>query len=65
MISTCSLPSHSVMRFSKTSVGQVSPGTDSTARNSREALDLAFHVGFAALDDEVVGVAAGDDVLGL
>ena len=35
MISTCSLPSHSVIRFSNTIVGQVSPGTDSTARKSR------------------------------
>ena len=44
----------------------MSPGTDSTARKQpREALDFAFHVLFAALDDEVVGVAAGDDVLGL
>ena len=31
----------------------------------RKALDLAFHVGLAALRNEIVGVAAGDDVLGL
>ncbi len=30
---------------------------------ARKTLDLAFHVGFAALDDQIVGVAAGDDVL--
>ena len=30
---------------------------------AREAFDLAFHVLRAALDDEVVSVAAGDDVL--
>jgi hypothetical protein len=35
------------------------------AEQPREALDLALHVGFAALDDEVVGVAAGDHVLRL
>ncbi len=40
------------------------PGTDSTAwNNPRKTLDLAFHVLLAALDDEVQGVAAGDDVL--
>ena len=35
------------------------------AEQARETADLAGLVGLAALDDQVVGVAAGDDVLGL
>ena len=48
-------------------VGHVMPaGTLSTLRNRRgKRADLARLVGLAALDDQVVGVAAGDDVLGL
>ena len=39
-------------------------GTDlDGAEQAREALDLALHVLLAALDDQVVGVLAGDDLL--
>ena len=66
MISTCSLPIISVKRRSNTIVGQVSPGTDSTAlEQARKALDLALHVLLAALDDQLVGITAGDDMLRL
>ena len=34
-------------------------------KKPRKPLDLAFHVGLAALDDQVIGIAAGDDVFGL
>jgi hypothetical protein len=64
---TSSLPSHSVIFPVKVIVGQVIPGgTLSTfCEQAREAADLARLVGLATLDDQVVGVLAGDDLLRL
>jgi hypothetical protein len=60
---TSSLPSQTVISPLKVSVGQVRPGIVSTgAKEAREALDLALHVGRAALDDQVARVLAGDDL---
>jgi hypothetical protein len=64
MISTRSLPSQSVRRFLNTRLGIVRPGHRlDRAEEARKALDLALHVLLAALEDELVGRAAGDDVL--
>ena len=51
----------------KVMVGQVMPGgTDlDVAEQAREAADLARLVLLAALDDQVVGVLAGEDLLRL
>ncbi len=45
-------------------VGQVRPGTESTAWNKRGKRPISIEIRLAALHDQIVGVAARDDLLG-